>query len=99
MLSTVAMHDRVATPSICTVQAPHCAMPHPNLVPVMPKTSRSTHNNGVSPSTATECGDPLIFMLKAKASPLEEAKKHHGSRPHPCRVHYAAARKGRVYAA
>ena len=28
--------ERVATPSICTVQAPHWAMPQPYLVPVRP---------------------------------------------------------------
>src|SRR5882762_6946075 len=28
-------HDRVATPSTCTVQAPHSAIPQPNFVPVM----------------------------------------------------------------
>ena len=28
---------------MCTVQAPHSAMPQPNLVPVMPSVSRRTH--------------------------------------------------------
>ena len=41
MLSIGVMHERVATPSICTVQAPHSAMPQPNFVPVMPSTSRN----------------------------------------------------------
>ncbi len=39
---------RVAWPSICTVQAPHWAMPQPNLVPVRLRLSRSTHSSGVS---------------------------------------------------
>ena len=43
-----------ARPS-CTVQAPHCAMPQPYLVPVMPSVSRSTHSSGVSGSTSTWC--------------------------------------------
>ena len=29
--------ERVALPSMCTVHAPHSAMPQPNLVPVIPK--------------------------------------------------------------
>ena len=40
---TGTWHDRVATPSICTVQAPHWAMPQPYLVPVRPSVSRNTH--------------------------------------------------------
>ena len=36
--------ERIGVPSRCTVQAPHWAMPQPNLVPVMPRTSRSTHS-------------------------------------------------------
>ena len=31
------MQERAGAPSMCTVQAPHSAMPQPNLVPVMPK--------------------------------------------------------------
>src|ERR1700736_6141567 len=44
MLSTEVMQERVGAPSICTVQAPHSATPQPNFVPVIPSTSRSTHN-------------------------------------------------------
>ena len=29
------MHERIATPSTCTVHAPHNAIPQPYLVPVM----------------------------------------------------------------
>src|SRR5882762_3102686 len=43
-------------------------MPHPNLVPVIPSTSRSTQSNAVSPSTSTERDDPLILILKVKVS-------------------------------
>src|SRR6202011_5468406 len=38
------------------LQAPHGAMPQPNLVPVMPSTSRSTHNLIVSAMTP-----PAVF--------------------------------------
>src|SRR5262245_919914 len=68
MLSTVVMQVRVAAPSTCMVQAPHSAWPQPNLVPVMPSTSRSTHSSGVSPSTSTSWGVPLIFNMKAMAA-------------------------------
>ena len=46
-------HERIATPSTCTVQAPHCAMPQPYLVPVRPICSRKTQSRGVLGSTST----------------------------------------------
>src|SRR4029077_14171929 len=67
MLSIAVMQERVATPSTCTVQAPHSAMPQPNLVPVMPSTSRNTQRSGVSPSTSMLCVLPLTLMFKAMA--------------------------------
>src|SRR5437763_16123744 len=57
---TGSEHERVATPLMCTVQAPHCAMPQPYLVPVMPSESRSTQSKGVSGSTSTLWVRPLI---------------------------------------
>ena len=45
---TGVTHDRTASPSRWTVQAPHRAMPQPNLVPVRPSVSRMTHSSGVS---------------------------------------------------
>ena len=68
MLSIGVMQERVATPSICTVQAPHKAAPQPNFVPVIPSTSRNTHSSGVSPSTSTLCVFPLTLMVKAIAA-------------------------------
>src|SRR3954452_19879302 len=67
MLSIGVTQDRVATPSMCTVQAPHSAAPQPNLVPVMPSTSRCTQSRGVSPSTSKLCSVPLTLMVKAMA--------------------------------
>src|SRR5947199_5533459 len=64
MLSMVVMQERMAAPSICTVQAPHSAAPQPNFVPVMPSTSRKTQSSGVSPSTSMPCGVPLMLMVK-----------------------------------
>ncbi len=60
-LSTAVMQDRVAAPSMWTVQAPQSAIPHPNFVPVILRTSRSTHSRGVSPSTSTVCDFPFIL--------------------------------------
>ena len=49
--SMVVMQDRIGFPSMCTVQAPHSAIPHPNFVPVIPSTSRITHNSGMPGDT------------------------------------------------
>src|SRR5256884_9084681 len=53
-------HERIGTPLTCTVQAPHCAMPQPYLVPVRPTCSRMTHSRGVVGSTSTSWDLPLI---------------------------------------
>src|SRR5437763_10937702 len=72
-------HDRVATPSIWTVQAPHWAMPQPYLVPVRPKVSRNTHSSGVSGSTSASRVCPLILsrgmwlLLDRPAAPRRES--------------------------
>src|ERR1700719_2788240 len=60
--------ERIATPSIWTVQAPHWAMPQPYLVPVMPIVSRNTQSRGVVSSTSALWDWPLmdseiIFIL------------------------------------
>src|SRR5688572_1623862 len=54
-LSTGVTHERVGTPSTCTVHEPHMALPHPYFVPVIPSVSRSTQRIGVSPATSTSC--------------------------------------------
>ena len=58
---TGVTHERTGWPSMCTVQAPHWAIPQPYLVPVRSSESRSTHNSGVSGSTSTCCALPLTF--------------------------------------
>src|SRR3977135_1420144 len=60
---TSTPHERIATPSTWTVQAPHCAMPQPYLVPVRPIFSRIAHSNGVSGSTSTSKALPLIVRF------------------------------------
>src|ERR1700730_9744370 len=52
--------ERTALPSRCTVQAPHCAIPQPNFVPVIPKRSRSTQSSGISAGASTVLLSPLI---------------------------------------
>jgi len=53
--------ERAAAPSICTVQAPHSAMPHPNFVPVMFSVSRKTQSSGISGGTLTVCDLPFSY--------------------------------------
>jgi len=55
--------DRAASPSTCTVQAPHSALPHPNFVPVMFRVSRNTQRSGIWGLTSTVCGLPLSTKL------------------------------------
>src|ERR1700682_1011422 len=65
MLAAGVMHDRVASPLTCTVQAPHSAMPQPNFVPVMLSVSRRTHNKGMSGLTSTLWLFPFSVKLIA----------------------------------
>ena len=44
--------ERTALPPMCTVQAPHAPIPHPNFVPFMLRTSRSTQSSGISAGTS-----------------------------------------------
>src|ERR1700733_2491039 len=44
---------------MCTVQAPHCAMPHPNFVPCKPTTARIAHKRGMSGSESSVMALPL----------------------------------------
>src|SRR3989304_5750111 len=50
---TGVTQERIASPSTCTVQAPHSALPHPYFVPVSPIVSLITQSNGVSGVTST----------------------------------------------
>src|ERR1700730_13333330 len=60
---TCTPQERIATPSIWTVQAPHCAMPQPYLVPVRPAFSLIAQSSGVSGSTSTSNALPLIVRF------------------------------------
>ena len=67
-LDTGRTQQRVGTPSMCTVQAPHWATPQPYLVPVRPSCSRSTHSSGVSGSASCVRTWPLTFRLDIRGS-------------------------------
>jgi hypothetical protein len=58
---TVMPHERTGRLPISTVQAPHCWIPQPYLVPVRPTVSRIAQSSGVSSSTSTNRFLPLIF--------------------------------------
>ncbi len=60
---------RTALPSRWTVQAPHCAIPQPNLVPVKPRTSRRTQSSGMSGGASTSRSWPLTTSFIGAALP------------------------------
>src|SRR3981189_777728 len=72
---TGSRQERTGAPSTCTVQAPHCAMPHPNLVPVSPTISRSTQSRGISGGASIFLTSPFIrrltmrYLLKGSSGP------------------------------
>src|SRR5579864_7475805 len=66
---TGVLQDRVGSAPTCTVQAPHCAMPQPNFVPVILRCSRITQSKGVSGSASTVTARPLIVKLVIRPSP------------------------------
>src|SRR4030095_4797219 len=70
---TGMLQERNAWPSTWTVQAPQSPMPQPNLVPVSPRVSRSTHSNGICGATSTFCRCPLTVKVTAM-NPLFRAE-------------------------
>ena len=64
------MQARTGSPFRCTVQAPHSAMPQPNLVPFICSSPRSTHSRGVSGSALTAMGWPLRFRVVVMGAPV-----------------------------
>src|SRR6476646_4580740 len=71
---TGSMQERTGLPSTCTVHAPHCAMPQPNFVPVMPRTSRSTQSSGISGGASNDFCSPLIVNF-AMGDPICEGTR------------------------
>src|SRR5271170_5022759 len=67
------MHERAASPLICTLHAPQSAIPHPNFVPVIFNVSRSTHSRGICGSSSTVVDFPFNVKVTAMAtSPSEK---------------------------
>ncbi len=59
--SAATEQARTARPSTWTVQAPHTPIPHPYLVPVKPRKSRSTHSSGIPAGRSTVRSSPLTL--------------------------------------
>ena len=59
---TGSWQERTATPSRCTVHAPHEPMPQPYFVPVRSSPSRSTHRSGMSSGRV----DLLVLAVDAE---------------------------------
>jgi hypothetical protein len=52
-LSITRAQENDGSPSISTMQAPHCPVPQPNRVPRNPSSPRSTSSSGLLPSLTT----------------------------------------------
>src|ERR1700675_2827379 len=65
---TDTLNERTALPSTCTVQAPQCAAPQANLVPVSPICSRIAHRSGMSGGASIWRVLPLTFSAKVAIS-------------------------------
>src|SRR5262245_19482249 len=70
------MHERTGWPSTCTVQAPHSAIPQPNLDPVSPSWSRNAQSSGVLSGRSTVYRLPL--MVTGIIVLLLSALRRHG---------------------
>src|SRR5438105_203277 len=88
-LETGVMHDRVATPLMMTVHAPHWPSPQPNRGPRKAISLRRIYSSGVVGSMSKVCVLPFTFsvMLLILRSPSSEARHyaglaHHYNRPY-----------------
>src|SRR5438132_4528130 len=63
------MQARTASPSRCTVHAPHAPMPQTNLVPVSPRMSRIAQSSGICGSPSIWRAVPLIEIVVIVKSP------------------------------
>ena len=60
------MQERTGAPSSRTVHEPHWPMPQPYFVPVRFSSSRSAQSSGISGSTSSVYGFPLMVSFIAK---------------------------------
>src|SRR5262245_20972507 len=73
VMSLIALtQDRIASPFLCTVQAPHSAMPQPNFAPVSFNSSRRYQSNGISGSPSNERSIPLTLSRTIFSSPFNQ---------------------------
>src|SRR3954469_5793433 len=90
--------DRTGLPSTCTVHAPHCAMPQPYLVPVIPMMSRSTQSSGMSAGASKDFCSPLMVSVVAISIP-----KFYGRGPaapgEDWKYRAAASQEARIFSA
>src|SRR5688572_8513170 len=56
-------HERSGFPPMCTVHAPHWAIPQPYFVPVRPTKSRRAHNKGIFGSASMVYSFELTLSL------------------------------------
>ncbi len=75
-------HERTASPSRWTVQAPQSAAPQPNFVAVSRNSSRSSQSSGVSGSPSKLMGFPLTVSLRVIVGlrKLRDARARHRAR-------------------
>ena len=59
--SILVMQERISLPSMMTLQAPHCPLPQPTLVPVRRRLLRMTSDSRSEPSVTTERSIPLTY--------------------------------------
>src|SRR6516164_10399098 len=78
------MQARAASPSTCTVQAPHSATPQPYLVPVSPSSSRRYQSSGIDGSPSKDCVWPLTCNLTIGSPPSSVQERPSCSQQRRC---------------
>src|SRR4030095_1439741 len=68
--ATRTRHAGPAMPARWIVHDPHCATPHPYLVPVSPTCSRIAHSRGVLGSKGSSMDLPLLVKRAMFPSPV-----------------------------
>ena len=78
--------ERVTTPSTCTEQAPHSAMPQPYLVPVSPTHSRISENSIpiiIRPRLGRPCFGHGRSSVQKPSEKDADSERHHDARQGP----------------
>src|SRR5277367_3230119 len=89
--------DRLALPSISTVQAPHCPSPQPYFVPVMSSRLRNTESKVSSAGARTGSSEPLMLRRKSIQIPPAQAERcEHKSEYADLMEHLIADRRDRT---